>query len=166
MSNILDGLLQYSHAGHHPKQTTLVNTKELLTHLIERLNPASGFSIKLPDNLPIFETRVMPLEKVFLLLLDNAIRHHHEDVGAIEIAVSVKELFYEFSVKDDGPGIEPAFQQKIFELFQTLQPRDVLETSGVGLSIAIKIVESEGGTIWLVSEKNKGTTFYFTWPKA
>jgi signal transduction histidine kinase len=68
-------------------------------------------------------------------------------------------------VSDDGPGIAPEFHERIFEIFQTLQPRDQVEGSGIGLAIVKKSVESSGGTIQVESAPGEGTTFRFTWPK-
>lgn len=72
---------------------------------------------------------------------------------------------YEFYVADDGPGIRPEYFEKIFQIFQTLQSKDGLESTGVGLSIVKKIVEHQGGQVTIDSAKGKGTIFYFTWPK-
>jgi signal transduction histidine kinase len=69
-----------------------------------------------------------------------------------------------FHVCDDGPGIAPEYHERIFELFQTLQPRDQLEASGMGLAIVKKTVESAGGQIGIQSHEGEGTCFMFTWP--
>ena len=69
----------------------------------------------------------------------------------------------EFIVADDGPGIEPEYHAKIFEIYQTLKPRDEVEGSGMGLAIVKKIVESRGGRIWLHSAAGEGAQFHFTW---
>jgi signal transduction histidine kinase len=74
--------------------------------------------------------------------------------------------FFEFSVSDDGPGIAPEFHERIFQLFQTLKPRDRVEGSGMGLAIVKKIIESHNGRIAISSTPGKGATFRFTWPKA
>ena len=71
---------------------------------------------------------------------------------------------FEFAVADDGPGIAPEYHERVFKLFQTLQPRDQVEGSGMGLSVVKKTVESRGGTVRLVSQAGSGATFYFTWP--
>jgi signal transduction histidine kinase len=66
-------------------------------------------------------------------------------------------------VRDNGPGIDSEFHEKIFIIFQTLQARDKVESTGVGLAIVKKIIEEKGGKVWVESEKGKGTSFYFTW---
>ena len=73
--------------------------------------------------------------------------------------------FHRFSIADDGPGIPEAFHEKVFQIFQTLQARDTLESTGVGLTLVKKIVEEQGGTIELVSREGAGATFHFSWPK-
>jgi signal transduction histidine kinase len=71
---------------------------------------------------------------------------------------------FEFSVSDNGPGIDPRYHAKIFVIFQTLAPRDKVEGTGVGLALVKKIVESEGGEIIVDSRLGEGATFRFTWP--
>ena len=81
------------------------------------------------------------------------------------ITSSENKTSHQISVKDNGPGIEPKYQDKIFQIFQTLQSRDTLESTGIGLTIVKRIVESHGGNIWVDSDKGKGATFEFTLPK-
>jgi signal transduction histidine kinase len=83
----------------------------------------------------------------------------------VEISCEDKGGQWEFSVADNGPGIDPRYHDKIFKIFQTLQARDKFESTGIGLSIIKKIVEQNNGRIWLESEIGKGTTFFFTLPK-
>ena len=107
----------------------------------------------------------MPLQQVLLNLIGNAIKHHDKKEGHIEVAVKIGIQHYTFSVKDDGPGIPPEFHEKIFQMFQTLKPRDQVEGSGMGLAMVRKYVELAGGTLHLESSVGHGSTFSFTWPK-
>ena len=68
-------------------------------------------------------------------------------------------------MSDNGPGIDPRYRERIWQIFQTLEARDKVEGTGIGLSVVRKIVETRGGATWLDSEVDKGTTFYFTWPR-
>ena len=84
------------------------------------------------------------------------------------ITVGWKEMGtnVEFFVKDNGPGISPEFHERIFIIFQTLQSRDEIESTGVGLAIVKKIIDEKGGIIRVESVMNEGTTFIFSWPKS
>jgi signal transduction histidine kinase len=68
-------------------------------------------------------------------------------------------------VSDNGPGIAPQYHDRIFGIFQTLEARDKVEGTGIGLSVVKKLVESRGGRVWLESEAGQGATFRFTWPR-
>ena len=105
------------------------------------------------------------LKRVFTNLIDNAITHHNSSQGKIEVSVKDKGEYYEFSVSDNGGGISPEYHDKIFVIFQTLQARDKKESTGVGLSIVKKILETEGATITVDSDVDRGATFRFTWHK-
>ena len=101
---------------------------------------------------------------MFRNLINNAIKHHNKPDGAITITYQLLNNQYEFTVQDDGPGIAPEHQQRVFEMFQTLKPRDEVEGSGIGLAIVKKSVINLGGTITLESDGCHGCTFRFTWP--
>jgi signal transduction histidine kinase len=93
--------------------------------------------------------------------------HHRPQEGSVTVSASPLEdgEWFEFCVADDGPGIAPQFHERIFEVFQTLRPRDEMEASGMGLAIAKKTVEHAGGRIWVESHAGQGAAFYFTWPR-
>ena len=97
-------------------------------------------------------------------LVDNAIKHHDKKQGTIELNVEKTDGELLFSVRDDGPGIAEEYHEKIFEIFQTLKPRDRVEGSGMGLTYVKKAVEGAGGRIRCESQPGAGTTFLFTWP--
>ena len=142
-----------------------MDANQLLAEIINDLAPPANFTIEVKNSMPILTTKGMLLRRVFTNLIDNAIIHHQGSQGKIEISVEDKGEFYEFSVSDDGTGISPQYHDKIFLIFQTLQARDKKESTGVGLSIVKKIIETEGGKIKLESQVSQGTTFRFTWLK-
>ena len=105
-------------------------------------------------------------QQVLANLVGNALKYHHEPERAtVTVSVDETDDFYVFSVSDDGPGIDPKFHERIFDVFQTLQTKDDVESTGIGLSIVKKAVESHGGRVTLLSDNGKGATFTFEWPK-
>jgi signal transduction histidine kinase len=106
------------------------------------------------------------IQQVFQNLLSNAIKYMDKSDGRIVVDWREDEQFWHFSVQDNGPGIDKKHFDKIFQIFQTLAPRDAYESTGIGLTLVKKIVETYGGKIWLDSELKKGTTFFFTLSKA
>ena len=105
------------------------------------------------------------LEIVLRNLIGNAIKHHPQpSTGQVDITAQLQGQWMEFTVKDNGAGIDPAFHERIFEMFRTLQARDEVEGSGMGLTVVKKLVESRGGTIEVISSVGEGATFRFTWP--
>jgi signal transduction histidine kinase len=142
-----------------------VDLKALLQNLIALLQPSAAFTITVAEPLPILRTQRVPLETVLRNLLDNAIKHHERADGHVHLAAYDQGDWIEFVICDDGPGIDPQFHNRIFEVFQTLQPRDKVEGSGMGLAIVKKSIESQGGTITVESAPGAGATFRFTWWK-
>ncbi len=85
--------------------------------------------------------------------------------GSVHVTATDQGDVIEFSIQDDGPGIAPQFHKRIFQMFQTLKPRDQVEGSGMGLALVKKVVEARGGTIRIESSEGRGATFWFTWAK-
>lgn len=165
MSNLLDGLLKYAQAGGMHSKIETINFPELVSKVAHRVDTTNDFDIHCDRCTFPIKAEKTPLHEVLYELIDNSVKHHHLHKGHIKVGVIEKKGYYEFFVADDGPGIDHAYQDRIFQLFQTLQPRDIFESSGVGLSIAKKIVETQGSSIWVESAKNHGAVFHFTWPK-
>ena len=165
LQSLIDGLLAYSRIGRTEIILDTFNVEELLQDIIKALAPPPLFKIEINLAMPPLRAKKWLFKQVFFKLIDNAIKHHHCPVGHIHISVEEQSDFYQFAISDDGPGIAEEFHKKIFILFQTILARDVKENTGIGLAIAKKIVETEGGKIWLKSQDDAGTTFYFTWPK-
>jgi len=99
-------------------------------------------------------------------LISNAIKHHDLEQGRIAISAKRQHDRWIFTVQDDGPGIAPEYHEKIFGLFQTLQSRDVIEGSGLGLSLVSRLVSRYEGVISVESDPahTRGTVFRFDWP--
>jgi signal transduction histidine kinase len=160
-----DGLLDYARIGRTDESSKPVSVAELLAEAIESLDPPPTFSIVIAPNLPTLNTKRLFLSQVFTNLIGNAIVHHNRSDGSIQISCQERGDFYEFGVIDNGPGIAPENHQKIFTIFQAVNPQNRSDSTGIGLAIVNKIVETEGGTIRLESLLGQGAAFYFTWPK-
>jgi light-regulated signal transduction histidine kinase (bacteriophytochrome) len=165
MEALINGLLQYSRVGRLQSELEVVDVEALLAEVIDSLAPPPEFTVTVMSGMPTLLTECLPLEQVFANLISNGIKHNHRPDGHIVISVVEQTDFYEFAVKDNGPGIAPEFHEKVFVMFQTLEARDTVENTGVGLAIVKKIIEDKGGTISVESEPNQGATFRFTWPK-
>ena len=163
METLLVDLLEYSRVGRVTPEITTVDVGVLLGEISESAAQRAGFSTEVLGPMPVLATCALPLRRVFMNLIDNAIKHHDRPGGAIRIAATTTGPFIRFTVSDDGPGIPAQHHQRIFEMFQTLKPRDQVEGSGMGLSLVRRILESAGGEIG-VESAGRGATFWFTWP--
>jgi PAS domain S-box-containing protein len=165
MDMLLSDLLAYSRAGRQRHTPEEVETGDLIRDVVELLTPPPGFTVQIAGNLPRLTVERIPLESLFRSFVSNAIKHHHDpNNGRVEIDAQMGDGFVEFIISDNGPGIDPKFHERIFEMFQTLQPRDQVEGSGVGLALVKKLVESRGGKVEVESNLGEGATFRFTWP--
>ncbi len=165
MDGLIQGLLEYSRVGRKNTPEIMVEVEKLIQEAIDLLSPPSGFEMIIDPNMPTFQTSAILLQQVFANLIGNAVKYHPSDNGKIVISVTEQDGFYEFAVADNGLGIDPQYHERIFTIFQTLQARDTIESTGIGLSIVKKIVEGQGGKIWVESQLGDGATFYFTWKK-
>jgi signal transduction histidine kinase len=132
---------------------------------VSLLNPPPGIQVEVGENMPVLETFRTPLQQVLQNLIGNAIKHHDRPECLIRVTAEEAGPWWSFTVADDGPGIDPAFHDRIFMMFETLRPRDHVEGSGMGLAIIRKLVETYGGHITLESDLGKGSRFTFTWPR-
>jgi PAS domain S-box-containing protein len=165
MAATIDGLLEYARIGHSEDTIEPVAMARLLADVIDSVAPPPTFTIDLPTDLPTLFTKRLQLFQVFTNLVGNGIKHHHSKAGTIQILIEERGNFYEFAIADDGSGIAPEHQERMFKIFQAVNPQNRSDSTGIGLAIVKKIIEAEGGDIRLESEIGKGTTFYFTWPK-
>lgn len=167
MEKMLDDLLIYSRVGrHYYNNKESFDTYVLVEEVIDLLEPPESFTIVIQEPMPALTTYRVLLELVFKNLIENAIKYHDRPDGRVEISAREVNEWIEFSVSDNGPGIDEAFHERIFQIFQTLRPKDEIGGSGVGLAIVKKAIESQGGAITIISKEGQGSTFRFTWPKS
>ena len=165
MQQLIDGILHYSRLANTKGQTEPVDVKDLINNIIDLVCPPETITFTIPDNLPKIKCEKIKLHEVFQNLISNAIKYMDKADGKIVIGFQDREDEYEFWVKDNGMGIKPEHLEKIFGLFQTLLPKDQCESTGIGLTIVKKIIESERGRITVTSAFGEGSTFGFTWNK-
>ncbi|MFT4777184.1 MAG: PAS domain S-box-containing protein [Oleispira sp.] len=165
LEKLLDDLLTYSRVGYNHGEVKEIDVKEMIQNFFSLLDPPEGFSLNIVDPLPVFNTLVIPLEVIFRNLISNAIKHHDKANGTISISAIEYNKYFQFTVSNDGPGIDPKHHDRIFEMFKTLRPRDEVEGSGMGLSIIKRILDLQGEKIIVSSTGERDVSFIFTWPK-
>lgn len=165
MDGLIDGILQYSRVGRVKETIVAVDLNRLVRDVIDLLAPPKNITVSIVNPLPTVMTEPTRIQQLFQNLLSNAIKYMDKPEGEIRIACVAEGRQWKFSITDNGPGIEQQHFEKIFQLFQTLAPRDRVESTGVGLALVKKIVEMYGGRIWLESTVGRGSTFFFTLPR-
>lgn len=165
MSELIDGLLQFSRAGRNQDPNEPVALPALVQNVIADL-PLPGDATLTVEELPTVPGNRAFLEKLFQNLIANAAKFRREEPVRIEIRAERQSDQWVFSVKDNGIGIEQAFQERIFNVFQRLHPRGTYPGAGIGLATCKRIVEQHGGKIWVTSAPQKGATFFFSLPAA
>jgi PAS domain S-box-containing protein len=166
MHNLIDGILQYSRVGRVREEVTQVDLNAFIPEIIDMVAPPEKITVEVENELPMVEYEKTCVVQVFQNLLSNAVKYMDKPQGRIKIGCVEQEDCWEFSIADNGPGIEEKHFEKIFRIFQTLAPRDQFESTGIGLTVIKKIIELHGGKIWVESELGKGSTFFFTLPKS
>ncbi len=164
MEAMIEAILQYSRVGRTEVVSESVDVKALLTDVIDLLDPPLHVAVTMDSVLPTLWGPRVRLQQVFQNLIGNALKYHDKPEGHVHVGAERRGGFWEFSVSDDGPGIAPRFHDKVWVIFQTLQARDRVESTGLGLALVRKIVEGQGGTVALESNEGAGATFRFTWP--
>lgn len=163
--NLIHGILSYARIGKETQEKEEVDLNQLVDEIGEALMMKSGLKLIVYPKLPRLFTEKVPLLQIFSNLIGNAVKHHDKRNGFIKVYHMEYLQHYEFFVEDNGPGIGKNYHNKIFVIFQTLQERDSLESTGVGLAIVKKILDDRNQKIHVISDAGKGAIFSFTWPK-
>jgi PAS domain S-box-containing protein len=166
MGSLIDGILQYSRVGRDGGTLRMVDLNAVVAEVVDLLAPPPHIAVTVAAGLPVVWTEPTRIRQVFHNLISNAIKYMDKPEGLIAVSCSDEGECWRFSVADNGPGIEPRHFERIFQLFQTLAPRDRVESTGVGLALVRKIVDMLGGKVWVDSVPGEGATFYFRMPKA
>ncbi|MGD8786469.1 MAG: ATP-binding protein [Phycisphaerales bacterium] len=164
MYALIEGVLQYSRAGQEGKQVQ-VDLNNFVPEVINMVDPPKNITVTIDNKLPIIECEEIHIMQIFQNLLSNAIKYMDKPEGQIRVGCIEEDDFWKFSVADNGPGIEEKYFEKIFKMFHILPTSPDFEGTGVGLTVAMKIVKLYGGNIWVESKVGEGSTFFFTFPK-
>jgi two-component system sensor kinase FixL len=166
LDNLIEGILQYSRIGRVFGENVSIDLNTLVQEVIDTLAPPAHVHILVADSLPTIIGDRTRIQQVFQNLIENAVKFLDKPEGRVTIGCRDEGTYWTFSVADNGPGIDPKYHEKIFQIFQTLASRDERESTGIGLAIVKKIVEElYQGKIWVESTQGEGSTFLFTWPK-
>jgi len=165
MHNMIDAILDYSRIGRVEQSYETVDLNQLLAEVVDIVVPPLHIKVDIQDDLPMVLANKVSLFQVLQNLLDNAVKYNDKKAGLIEFSCEQRQNDWYFCVQDNGIGIDTAHQQKVFQLFQTLQPKDQQDNTGVGLSLIKKSILNWGGKIVLESELGQGCQFCFSLPK-
>ena len=164
MHQLVEGVLEYSRVGRIKEEKVQVNLNELVPQIVEMVAPPENITVTIDTELPTIKFERTRITQVFENLLSNAVKYMNKPQGQIHVGCTEENGFWKFSVADNGPGIERRHFETVFKIFQTLAPRDKFESTGIGLTIAKKIVVLYSGRIWVESTVGEGSTFFFTFP--
>lgn len=165
MNDLINGVLEYSRAGKRQEQRLRIDLNKLAADVIELLSIKRNVNVTIETPLPMIEYEPNQIKEVFQNLLSNAVKFMDKEAGQISIACQESDGYWVLSVADNGPGIDEKYFEKIFQMFQTLAPKDKTDSTGIGLTIVKKIIEKNKGKVWVQSQPGNGSTFYFTIPK-
>lgn len=164
---LIEGILAYSRAGRGGTPAASVDVGALVARVIELLAPPEDADVVIaPDRWPTLTTVAVQLEQVWMNLIGNALKHGRIPGrrGRVVLrSLGREDTTWHFAVVDDGPGIAPEFQERIFGMFQRLKSRDEVEGAGIGLAVVRKLVTAHGGKVWAEAPPTGGTTMHFTW---
>lgn len=166
MKCLIDDLLALSRVGTQARPLQPTNCEEILQKTIAGLGSAirECGAIITHDPLPTLKADASQLSQLFQNLVSNGIKFRGQEPPRIHLSAEKNEHEWLFSVRDNGIGIDPQHNERVFVIFQRLHRASDYPGTGIGLAIAKKIVERHGGRIWVESEKECGATFKFTIP--
>ncbi len=165
MNSLIDQVLKYSRVGREDSTEEKIDMNAAVEKISLMLEPPENVKINIQGILPPVMGIPIQMEQLLQNLIGNAINYGDKEETIINIGYWSHQCESGYYVEDNGPGIERKNFDKIFEIFKSAHPKKHTSSSGVGLSIAKKIVQHNGGKIWVESELGVSSKFYFSWPK-
>ena len=149
------------------RDTTLVNCEAVLEQALANLQVAieESQAVITHDTLPAVMADDTQMVQLLQNLIGNAIKFRRQEPPQVHISAQAKGKEWEFSVRDNGIGIDPQYFERLFVIFQRLHSKEEYPGTGIGLAVCKRVVERHGGKIWVESQPGQGSTFYFTIPK-
>jgi signal transduction histidine kinase len=163
MDLLIKGILNYTAIDNKENQDRIIDLNILIKETLRTIHISEHVEITIKNQLPKVFGNDFRYKQLFQNLIQNAIKYNDKEKITVEIGNSESDAQISFYIKDNGIGIPEQYQTRIFDIFSKLENND--PSSGIGLSIVKKIIDFYNGTIWLESQENIGTTFYFTLPK-
>ena len=166
MKRLIEDLLKYSRAGRPLVSATPMHSEDALREALGNLKAAleESHAQVTWDALPRVSAERVQLAQLFQNLVGNAIKYRGGRKPEIHVSATSSETGWVFSVADNGIGIDPKYFDRIFQIFQRLHGRGEYEGTGIGLAVCKRILQQQGGRIWLDSKPGDGSVFHFSLP--
>ena len=165
MRALIGGILAFARAGRAGGEPEEVHTGALVHEILRLLDPPPSVRVEVDDGLPVLHTARAPLQQVLQNLIDNAIKHAGRHDPHVRVHARDAGAHVDLSISDDGPGIAPERQERIWTLFHSGLPASGVEGTGIGLAVVRRVAEGQGGSIRLDSREGEGATFTVSWPR-
>ncbi|QYS87374.1 HAMP domain-containing histidine kinase [Flavobacterium oreochromis] len=163
MDHLIQGILTYSKIDTLESVYEEVDTNEIVQNTIQIIHIPENVQVIIASTLPTITADRYRMQQLFQNLISNAVTYIDKPLGKVIVDYEDNHDSHLFSISDNGPGIAPENQEKIFTIFQSFTKHE--KSTGIGLSIVKKIIENYKGQIWLESQENIGTTFFIKIPK-
>ena len=160
MSQLITGVLNYTVAGKDQLEKEYLHLNLLVPDIVDLLAAPESIDIKVDSKMPEVYYNEAQLSQVFQNLIGNAVKYMDKEKGVIDVTHKQVNGQYQFTIRDNGPGIERGFHEEVFRIFNKLKSDK--DSTGIGLAVVNKIVSHNGGRVWLESEPGEGSTFHFT----
>lgn len=161
MRRMIDAVLEYARAGRASGSVERTDTGVAMRELVEFLAPPADVAVEIDATLPTLDVERVPFDQVFRNLISNAIKYRRPEGARVRVSAKAEGDCWRFTVADNGPGIVASQHERIWRLFQTTRPED---GTGIGLAVVKRIVDAQGGRVYVESVPGDGARFHVLWP--